>query len=64
MRKLSALIIISLGGLFVFYSIPTRKNPRDEKKENSSLDKQWAKSFIDSINTKFSEQLLQAIQLP
>lgn len=25
--------------------------------EASSFDKQWAKSFIDSINTKFSEQI-------
>ena len=27
------------------------------KAEDSQLDKKWAKSFIDSINTKFSEQI-------
>ena len=29
----------------------------DLKAENSGLDKKWAKSFLDSINTKFSEQI-------
>jgi len=29
----------------------------DVKTENSVLDKKWAKFFLDSINTKFSEQI-------
>jgi ketosteroid isomerase-like protein len=57
MRKISALIIIALGSFFVFSCNADTEKSSGEKKENSELDKQWAKSFIDSINTKFSEQI-------
>jgi ketosteroid isomerase-like protein len=57
MHKLSALIIIALGSFFVFSCNADTEESPGEKQENSGLDKQWAKLFIDSINTRFSEQI-------
>jgi len=57
-RKLSAIIIAILNSLYLIScnSDNTEKPSNDEKAEKSTFDTQRAKSFIDSINTKFSEQ--------
>jgi len=56
-RKLTAIIITILSCLYLLScnSADSEKSA-DQKAENSSFDMQRAKSFIDSINTKFSEQ--------
>jgi len=59
MRKI--LVIISAAAVSC-YSLPSCNSNNSEKSsdvkaENSALDKKWAKSFVDSINTKFSEQI-------
>jgi len=58
MTKFSALMIIALGSFFIFScnSDKTEKST-GEKPPSAGLDKRWAKSFIDSINTRFSEQI-------
>lgn len=50
-----AMLSISLS---IFSCNPTNSEKRsDQNEEILSLDKQWAKSFIDSINIKFAEHL-------
>jgi ketosteroid isomerase-like protein len=58
MTKLCALIIIALCS-FSLVSCNSSNTEKSiaEQTGNSSLDKQWAKSFIDSMNTKFSDQI-------
>jgi len=58
MRQIPVLIVAALAcwGLYSCNAGDTEKTP-DGKAQNSTLDKQWAKSFIDSINAKFSEQI-------
>ncbi len=56
-RKLTAIIISTLSCLYLLSCNSTNiEKPTDQKAEKSTFDMQWAKSFIDSINTKFSEQ--------
>ena len=58
MTKTYLLIAASLIGFYV--SSCTSKNSEKSSNLNSeipALDKQWAKSFIDSMNVKFSEQI-------
>ncbi|KAA9035498.1 DUF4440 domain-containing protein [Ginsengibacter hankyongi] len=52
------LIFVALNccSLFSCNSNNSEKAP-GEKVESSTLDKKWAKSFVDSINAKFSEQI-------
>lgn len=58
MRQILVVIVAALTcyGLFSCNAGETGKAP-DAKAQSSTLDKQWAKSFIDSINKKFSEQI-------
>ena len=54
--------IVLLFTAFICYSLSScnTSNPNkayNQKTENSTFDKQWAKSFIDSVNTKFTEQI-------
>ena len=58
MSKIPALIFVALNcyGLLSCNSDNAEKSSAP-KAENSTLDKQWAKSFVDSINAKFSEQI-------
>ena len=58
MRKILSIILTALNcyGLSSCNSDSSEKLP-DPKTENSTFDKQWAKSFLDSINAKFSEQI-------
>ena len=61
MTKTYFLIIISAISLCTYSC--NSNNPENistKKVEISALDKQWAKSFIDSINLKFSEQIASA----
>jgi len=58
MRKILAIILVA-GNCYGLLSCNSN-NPEkisDMRTENSGLDKKWAKSFVDSINTKFSEQI-------
>ena len=57
MQKILVLIFATLSCcvLLSCNSDNSEKSPAP-KTESATLDKQWAKSFIDSINTKFSEQ--------
>src|SRR5206468_656433 len=56
-RKLTAITISALSCLYLLSceSGNTEKQA-NQKAEKSTFDMQWAKSFIDSINSKFSEQ--------
>lgn len=58
MRQLSLVILVVLNCycLISCNSANPEKNP-GAKDQNATLDKKWAKSFIDSINAKFSEQI-------
>ena len=58
MRQTSVAIFVVLNcyGLFSCNSGNPEKAP-DGKAQNLTLDKKWAKSFVDSINAKFSEQI-------
>ena len=57
MRSLLTLLIVALNACFIFScdSVPVEKTATEHTAE-SSLDKAWAKSFLDSSNRKFSEQ--------
>src|SRR6476659_6653237 len=56
-RKLTVIIIATLSSLYLIScNSDNTEKPSDEKAEKSTFDTQRAKSFIDSINTKFSEQ--------
>ena len=60
MRKIQLIVFIALT-CYGFFSCNTN-NPAETpevKTANSTLDKKWAKSFLDSINAKFSEQIAQ-----
>jgi ketosteroid isomerase-like protein len=57
MLKFSGPTIIAICSFFVFSCNANTEKATGEKTENAELDKQWAKSFIDSTNTKFSEQI-------
>ena len=58
MRKIFVIIFAALNCYCLLSCNPQNSeksaNPRAQ---DSTFDKQWAKSFIDSINTKFSEQI-------
>ena len=58
MRSLFILLIVALNGCFFLScdSVPVEKTTSVATAE-SSLDKGWAKSFLDSSNRKFSEQV-------
>lgn len=58
MRQLLVVIFAALNcyGLFSCNSGNPEKTT-DRKAQNLTLDKKWAKSFLDSINAKFSEQI-------
>jgi len=58
MRTIHVIIFVALCccGLLSCNSNNAEKTS-DEKAESSTLDKTWAKSFLDSVNTKFSEQI-------
>jgi ketosteroid isomerase-like protein len=56
-RKLTPIIISILSCLYLLScNSGNTEKTADQKAENSSFDMQRAKSFIDSINSKFSEQ--------
>lgn len=51
------IVLLSIS-LCIFSCNPTNSEKMpNQKAEILSLDKQWAKSFIDSINTKFAEHV-------
>ena len=52
-------IILAAGSCLELLSCNSNNPDKisDVRAENSGLDKKWAKSFLDSINTKFSEQI-------
>src|SRR4051794_24135834 len=58
MRKIIVIMLAALScyGFLSCNSNNSEKIP-DAKAINSELDKKWAASFLDSINTKFSEQI-------
>lgn len=58
MPKIFFLIVLSSISLCIFscHSNNTEK-PSSQTAVDSAFDKQWARSFIDSINAKFSEQI-------
>lgn len=58
MRKILVIILTAVNcyGLLSCNSNNSEKIS-DVKAENSALDKNWAKSFLDSMNTKFSEHI-------
>jgi ketosteroid isomerase-like protein len=58
MRKSMAVTLAALT-CFSLLSCSSGESEKsmNEKTETTTLDKQWAKSFIDSMNTKFSEHL-------
>jgi len=58
MHKIWAVIF----GVFIYYgffSCNAGSNQKNfnEKAQSTTLDKKWARSFVDSINQKFSEQI-------
>jgi ketosteroid isomerase-like protein len=57
MRTIQALLILVLNCFVIFScdSVPVEKTAIASSAE-SSLDKSWAKAFLDSSNQKFSEQ--------
>jgi ketosteroid isomerase-like protein len=57
MRSLLILLFVAVNGCFFLScdSVPVEKTTSTPTAE-SSLDKGWAKSFLDSSNRKFSEQ--------
>jgi ketosteroid isomerase-like protein len=57
MKKVTASLFAALS-FFCLVSCNSGNNQptANQTPENPGLDKQWAKSFIDSINLKFSEQ--------
>ena len=57
MRKLPGIIMIALCLHLLSCNSNNTEKSANQKTENSTFDKHFAKSFIDSINTKFSEQL-------
>jgi ketosteroid isomerase-like protein len=57
MRQIS-LVIFVVSNCFLFSCNSGNPEKASEgKAQNLTLDKKWAKSFIDSINAKFSEQI-------
>ena len=58
MRKMLFILFVALNcyGLFSCNTGYSEKPP-DVKAVPSTLDKKWAKSFLDSVNSKFSEQI-------
>jgi ketosteroid isomerase-like protein len=56
-RKLAAIIISTLSSLYLLScNSDNTKQPTNQTVEQPMFDMQRAKSFIDSINAKFSEQ--------
>lgn len=61
MKKAYFTVIISAISLCIYSCNSNHsENSSTKKAETHVLDKQWAKSFIDSINLKFSEQIASA----
>jgi ketosteroid isomerase-like protein len=58
MRKI-LVILLATANCYGLISCNSKNSEKasDSKLENSMLDKKWAKSFLDSINTKFSQQI-------
>lgn len=58
MRKFLLMILVSLTCYFLHScnSEKTEQSP-GQKNETAVFDKQWAKTFIDSMNAEFSEQI-------
>ena len=58
MRKIIVIMLAALN-CYGFLSCNSNNAEKiaDAKAINSELDKKWAASFLDSINTKFSEQI-------
>jgi ketosteroid isomerase-like protein len=56
MRKILVIILAGLN-YYGLSSCTSDNSKKDQKTENSTFDKQSAKSFLDSINAKFSEQI-------
>jgi ketosteroid isomerase-like protein len=58
MRKI-IVIMLAAFSCYGFLSCNSNNTEKiaDAKAINSELDKKWAASFLDSINTKFSEQI-------
>jgi ketosteroid isomerase-like protein len=58
MLKMLVIIVTGLSCLsLISCNSDKTENPSDQKAENSTFNKQWAKTFVDSMNTKFSEQI-------
>jgi ketosteroid isomerase-like protein len=56
MLKTLAIIFVAVNSLLVS-CVNTEAKANKEKMEDSAFNKQWATNFLDSINTKFSEQI-------
>jgi ketosteroid isomerase-like protein len=58
MRKILVIILAAVNW-YGLLSCNSKKSEKifDSKSESSTLDKKWAKSFLDSVNAKFSEQI-------
>ena len=55
-------ILVVIFGVFICYGLFSCNAGNDqkafnEKAQSLTLDKKWARSFVDSINEKFSEQI-------
>lgn len=57
MLKLTLLIAVAFTGVTLLSCNSNSEQATGQKNEGSGFDKQSAKAFIDSMNTKFSEQL-------
>src|SRR3954447_8140113 len=55
------ILFVITSALFVIWLTACNSNDKVQavgaSSNASSFDKEWAKSFIDSVNTKFSEQI-------
>src|SRR5215213_2650389 len=58
MRKI-LVIILAIVNCYGLLSCNSKNSEKivDNKSGSSTLDKKWAKSFLDSVNAKFSEQI-------
>ena len=57
MRKTCFIIMASLVTIYVSSCNPINSEKAPKETAPPTLDKQWAKTFIDSMNNKFSEQI-------
>jgi len=58
MRNISLLLVLAVSITWVSScNSPKKEHETETKSESGTLDKQWARSFIDSTNAVFAKQL-------